>query len=198
MKLTKTYSVDESIYLAFETLTNEKNINKSSFIEEAIKKFLKDNDVDYIDKLYSLKSNPSHTVTVISQDPTYYFLSDGSRIQKILFMQVFKESDSVNPHDFLNPPKVLEDIAEKIKNIKIDEPKKAEDNLYELEDDILDLDLLKYYNIYKTKEYTKMSKLELCNLIAEINKLRLSALSDHLCKGLLLEKLNEYKKELFF
>jgi len=94
MKVTKTYSIENAIYTAFETLTTEKNINKSSFIEDAIKKFLKENDMYFVDKVYYLRSDPNRTVTVLTQDTTYYFLSDGSKIQKILFMQLYQESDS--------------------------------------------------------------------------------------------------------
>ena len=193
MKVTKTYSIESSVYSAFEALANEKNINKSSFIEETIKKFLKDNDVDYIDKLYSLKSNPNHTVSVISQDPTYYFLSDGSRIQKILFMQVFKESESINPNNFLNPPKVLEEIAEKLKNIKVEEP--SVEDIYKF-DEILDLELLQYYNIYNTEEYKNISKLDLCNLIININNIRPDAFNDQLCKDYIVDKLIEHKNSI--
>jgi hypothetical protein len=118
MKTTKTYSIEESIYKAFDTLTTAKNINKSSFIEDYIKKFLKDNDMDYVDKLYSLKENPNHVVTVISQDNIYYFLDDGSKIQKILFMQIFKESESINPTEFFKKSEpILEKLGEDIKNL---------------------------------------------------------------------------------
>ena len=68
MKIQKTYSIEESIYNAFDSLTNEKNINKSLFIEEYIKKFLKDNDMDFVDKLYYLREKPDHIVRVTSQE----------------------------------------------------------------------------------------------------------------------------------
>lgn len=42
MKMTKTYSIEESLYNIFDSLTSEKNINKSSFFEDAIKKYIKD------------------------------------------------------------------------------------------------------------------------------------------------------------
>ncbi len=118
MKTTKTYSIEESIYRAFDSLTTEKNINKSSFIEDIIKKFLKDNDMDYIDKLYSLRADPSRVVTVISQDSTYYTLDDGSKIQKVLFMLIFKECEPINPNEFFNKSNtIFEKLAEDIKKI---------------------------------------------------------------------------------
>lgn len=118
MKTTKTYSIEESIYSAFDSLTSDRNINKSSFIEESIRKFLKDNDMDFIDKLYCLKTNPDHIVTVISQDKVYYNLNDGSKIQKILFMQIFTEIIPVKPEDFFKKSvPIIENIVKKIKNI---------------------------------------------------------------------------------
>ena len=102
MKVTKTYSIEESIYNAFDYLTTEKKINKSSFIEDLIRKYLKDNDMDFIDKLYFLKSNPEHVVSVVSQDASFYQLNDGSRINKILFMTIFDEVTPVEPDAFLN------------------------------------------------------------------------------------------------
>jgi hypothetical protein len=118
MKTTKTYSIEESIYRAFDSLTTEKNINKSSFIEDSIKKFLKDNDMDFIDKLYSLRADPSRVVTVISQDSAYYILDDGSKIQKILFMLIFKECDPINPNEFFNKSNpIFEKLVEDIKKI---------------------------------------------------------------------------------
>lgn len=122
MKTQKSYSIDESIYKAFDSLTTEKNINKSSFIEDCIKKFLKDNDMDYVGKLYSLRANPSHTVTVISQDSIFYTLDDGSKIQKILFMLIFKECEPINPNEFFSKSTpIFENLVEEIK--KIDDSK---------------------------------------------------------------------------
>ena len=130
MKVTKTYSIDSAIYNAFEQLASQNNINKSSFIEGAIRKYLKENDMDFIDKVYTMRGEIQKTVTVIRQDPTYYTLSDGSKIQKILFMQLFQEIESVSPEEFfkknqpiVDPEKffsgstdIFEDMGEKIKN----------------------------------------------------------------------------------
>ena len=122
MKVTKTYSIEENIYNAFDNLTNEKNINKSSFFEEVIKKYLKDNDLDFIDKLYFLKSNPEHIVSVVAKDSFFYQLSDGSRINRILFGSIFDEVTPVEPEPFFNSTnKVFEDLTEKIKKIGTDE-----------------------------------------------------------------------------
>jgi len=116
-KTTKTYSIENSVYSAFDILASDKNINKSSFIVECIKKLLKENNINYIDKLYTSRSNPDVVVTVISQDDTYYYLNDGSKIQIILFMQNFKEYESVNPDNFFNKSKkTFEKIVNDIKN----------------------------------------------------------------------------------
>ena len=193
MKTTKTYSIEESIYKAFDSLTTERNINKSSFIEDSIKKFLKDNNMDFIDKIYSLKDNPNHMVTVVSQDQTYYFLDDGSKIQKILFMQIFKESETIKPDEFFSKSApILENIVEKIK--KIDESKvndyphipgtldkinkfkgQTDEGIYYVESDS---ELLNEINtIYKTKEYLNMSKLEICEIIIKLNKMKFGLFS---------------------
>ena len=42
----------------------------------------------------------NNIVEVVTQDDTYYTLSDGSKIQQILFMHMFKEYKGVEPEDF--------------------------------------------------------------------------------------------------
>jgi hypothetical protein len=118
MKTTKTYSIEESLYNAFDSLANQKNINKSSFFEEYIKKFLRDNDLEFIDKVYVLKTDTTKMVTVLTQDTTTYTLSDGSKINKILFMTLFEEFTGVDPNEFFSKTDIiLQNIADKIKTI---------------------------------------------------------------------------------
>lgn len=117
MKVTKTYSIEESLYNTFDSITSEKNINKSSFFEDAIKKYIKDNDLDTINKQYVSKSDPNNIVTVINQDQTYYILDDGSKIQRILFLHLFKPFSGVDPNKFFNDNNVIDNIIEQIKDI---------------------------------------------------------------------------------
>lgn len=42
MKAQKTFTIDKDIYLEFSKLCNEKSINKSLFVENSIKKFIKE------------------------------------------------------------------------------------------------------------------------------------------------------------
>lgn len=184
MKTQKFYTIEESVYNAFDSLTTDKNINKSSFIEDCIKNFLKDNDMDFVDKLYSLKENPSHTVTVLSQDLSFYFLSDGSKMQKILFMQCFKECAPINPDEFFSKTNaVLENIAEKIKHI--DESKVPDfpnvtaslDSIFDIYENRYgverakeirraDVELLnEINNNYKAGEYSNKDALQLCEVL---------------------------------
>ena len=149
MKVTKTYSIEENIYNAFDTLTNEKNINKSSFIEELIRKYLKDNDLDFIDKLYFLKSNPEHIVSVVAKDSFFYQLSDGSRINRILFGSIFDEVSPVAPEIFFNSTnKIFEDISNKIKNLNTEEETEFEKLLKSIKDNDKLVDL---YEVLKKK-----------------------------------------------
>jgi hypothetical protein len=101
-KITKTYSIDQKIYEAFEQVADEKSINKSSFIEGCINKYLNDNNRHGVDKVYVLKTDPSYGVTIKKQDDTFYYLNDGSKIPIILFMQMYKEVEQVNPNEFFN------------------------------------------------------------------------------------------------
>jgi len=101
-KITKTYSVDQKIYEAFDSVAEEKNINKSSFIENCIGKFLDDNSMGHVDKVYVSRVDSKFAVTIKKQDDTFYYLSDGSKISKILFMQTFKEVEQVSPNEFFN------------------------------------------------------------------------------------------------
>lgn len=109
-KITKTYSVDQKIFEAFDNLTEEKNINKSSFIENCINKFVDDNNMGFIDKKYVLKTNPNYLVSIKRKDDTFYYLNDGSKIPIILFMQMYKETDNVESNEISSvnfgiPPK---------------------------------------------------------------------------------------------
>lgn len=101
-KITKTYSIDEKIYEAFDQLADENNVNKSSFIEGCINKYLDENNRGGFDKVYVLKTDQKYSVKIKKQDDTYYYLSDGSRIPIILFMQMYKEVEQVNPNEFFN------------------------------------------------------------------------------------------------
>jgi len=92
-KITKTYSIDQKIYEAFDQVADENNINKSSFIEGCISKYINENKREFINKVYVLKTNPNYTTTIVSRDDTFYFLKDGSKIPIILFMQMYKEMD---------------------------------------------------------------------------------------------------------
>lgn len=192
MKIQKTYYIEESISNAFDSLTTERKINKSSFIEDIIKKFLKDNDMDFIDKLYSLKTNPNHIVTVTSQDSIYYYLNDGSKIQKILFMQIFKECEAVNPTEFFNKyTTIFENLGEKIKSIdetKVEDfPKKSHSSFESILDKMEDiyknstensvLKIIKQEEIdklndinkrYKSGEFINKSRLEICEVLVHL------------------------------
>ncbi len=95
-KITKTYSIDQKIYEAFEEVADENNINKSSFIEGCINKYLSDNNYGYVDKEYSLKTDMSYKVKIRKQDETFCYLNDGSKIPIILFMQMYKEVENSN------------------------------------------------------------------------------------------------------
>ena len=204
MKTTKTYSIEESIYNAFDSLTTEKNINKSSFLEDSIKKFLKDNDMDYIDKLYSLKGNSDHIVTVISKDSTFYFLDDGSKIPVILFMQIFKECDFINPKKFFNASSVSEKMTEKIKEIfsDIDNPikktiEKKVDNTPITKIKLIDIETLNVINNdYKSGKYITMDQKELCHIIIDLMKLNFNyGDKEYTLQQSLLNNLNNYKFE---
>ena len=101
-KITKTYSIDDKIYEAFDQVAEEKNINKSSFIEGCINKYINDNNKWGVDKVYVLKTDPKYGVTIKRSDDTFHYLNDGSKIPIILFMQMYKEVEQVNPNEFFN------------------------------------------------------------------------------------------------
>lgn len=218
MKVQKTYSIEESIYNAFDSLTNERKINKSSFIEDIIKKYLKDNDMDFVDKLYSLKTNPDHIVTVTSQDTTYYYLSDGSKIQKILFMQIFKECEAVNPTEFFNKyTSIFENLGNKIRTIdesKVEDYPKTSHSSFEsilnmmddkykesVENPILkeirqeQINKLDDINKrYKSGEFINKSRLEICEVIIHLMQLNfIYGESEYILQHSLIEIFNKLK-----
>ena len=101
-KITKTYSVDQKIYEAFDQVADEKSINKSSFIEGCINKFLDENERGDTSKVYESRIDSNYTVAIRKEDDTFYYLNDGSKISKILFMQTFKEMEQIDPKQFFN------------------------------------------------------------------------------------------------
>lgn len=101
-KITKTYSIDQKIYEAFEQVADEKNINKSSFIEGCINKYLDQNNMGFVDKVYELKTDSKYSVKIKRQDDTFYYLNDGSKIPIILFMQMYREVEQINPKEFFD------------------------------------------------------------------------------------------------
>ncbi len=223
MKVTKTYSIEESIYNAFDSLTTERKINKSSFIEDIIKKFLKDNDMDFVGKLYSLKDNPNHIVTVTSQDNIFYYLSDGSKIQKILFMQIFKECEAVNPKEFFNKyTNIFENLADKIKSIdetKVEDFPKSSPSSFESilnqmgdifeetqaerfkknKEEIHKQEIVELNDInfrYNSGEFINKSKLEICEVIIHLMKLNFNISEpEYELHQLLIKKFNILKDE---
>lgn len=132
-KITKTYSIDEGTYRLFEQACKKNNINKSSYIENCIKKYLRDN-LGYDDEeLYYLRENENYVVTITDRDDTYFQLSDGSTIPQILFYQTFKQVEKVDPERFFGvnktPVEKMQELAREtfqrnsntIKQIKIEE-----------------------------------------------------------------------------
>lgn len=115
VKITKTYSVDQKLYEVFDQLTEEKNINKSSFIEGCINRYIEENDINYIDKIYVLKTDSNYGVKIKRKDDTFYYLNDGSKIPIILFMQMYKEVEQVDPVEFFNNKNITKNY-EFIKN----------------------------------------------------------------------------------
>lgn len=89
MKTTKTYSIDEKTYRLFDQTCKKNNINKSSYIEDCVKSYLKDNLGYDNEELYYLKTNEKYIVSITDKDDTYFTLNDGSKISQILFYQSF-------------------------------------------------------------------------------------------------------------
>jgi hypothetical protein len=102
MKITKSYSIEEDIYKSFDKLTERLKINKSSFIEDKIIDYLKENGVSDFDTYY-LITDPNYEVTIENRDDTYLYLSDGSKIIKTMFDSMLKKVEKMNPSD---PPTI--------------------------------------------------------------------------------------------
>ena len=209
MKTTKTYSIDESLYSAFDLLATERNINKSSFIEDLIKKYLKDNDMDFIDKVYESRFDPSNIVKVLTEDSTYYMLDDGSKIQKILFLHNFKEINGVDPEDFFRKSEmsIAQSLAKQIKDIDID--KLMGDNsdgrtkTIIVEDakvlsDMhipgnLEKELFKIEHNFKTNKYLEFDKTKICETIIQLKNMNFKDEKTENLKELLVKIYTNYK-----
>jgi hypothetical protein len=123
MKTTKTYSIDDKTYQMFDLLCKKNSINKSSFIESCIKKYLKENLGFDIDDLYQLKENRDYIVSILDRDETYFDLSDGSRIPQILFYQIYELFPRLDSDEFFNKKNALNKIADVIEKTKETEEK---------------------------------------------------------------------------
>lgn len=88
-KDTKTYSVDKATYELFDQVCKKNSINKSAFIENSIKDYLKENLGYDNEELYCSRENNEYIVSIINKDDTYFKLSDGTTIPQILFYQKF-------------------------------------------------------------------------------------------------------------
>jgi len=218
MKTTKTYSIDQTLYDAFDTLATEKNINKSSFFEDVIKKYLKDNNLEIIGEDYQLKSDDTYIVTVLSRNDKICNLSNGDKIQRRLFYDLFKPVIGVDPNEFFSrSDKVLEEVFNKVKTINPDDvgnincvptnelynkslfneikpDSEIESIITESDDDIKELFKINFN--YKT-EYRKYSKKEICDIIIKLKKLTFEndTYSDNL-RNLLVDIYTNYKENL--
>jgi len=193
MKTIKTYSIDETLYDAFDTLASEKNINKSSFFEDAIKKYLKENNLEIVGEDYRLKTNDAYIVTILSQNDKICNLSSGDKIQRRLFYDLFMPVDGVNPEEFFGSNnKVLEDVFNKVKKLNPDDvgdincvptnefyskdlfnvintENKSDDIVSTIKESAEDVkELFKINYNYKSKEYLNCSKLEICDIIIKL------------------------------
>jgi len=114
-KTTKTYSINEKTYDLFDRICKKKNINKSSFIENTIKDYLSEN-LGYDDELYQSKMDDDIIVSIIGTDGTFFELSDGSRISKIMFYHNFKGFETIDPKGFFGQSPAFK-IVEQVKQM---------------------------------------------------------------------------------
>ena len=111
------FNITEHLYRSFDAITTEKNINKNIFLEESIIELLKKHNLYIIDKRYSLITDETYIVNVLYEENNTYILSDGSKIIKRLFEQLFKEYNGVDPNEFFNSSiNVFDTLISKIVN----------------------------------------------------------------------------------
>jgi len=131
-------------------------------------------DVD-INELYQSKLNENNIISVVGSDDTFFELSDGSRMSKIMFYHNFKGFELVDPQDFFSstPASTIVDAVKKmdegvIESVKVDIPDelKKQSN-YTPDKDRITTD--KYFNNgpESIKRYTG-------SLISDKQKLKLS------------------------
>lgn len=111
------FNITEHLSRSFDAITTEKNINKNIFLEESIIELLKKHNLYIIDKRYSLITDETYIVNVLYEENNTYILSDGSKIIKRLFEQLFKEYNGVDPNEFFNSSiNVFDTLISKIVN----------------------------------------------------------------------------------
>ena len=115
-KTTKTYSINDKTYELFDRICKKNSINKSSFIETKIKDYLTDNLGFDNDFLYQSRMDEECVVSILGSDDTFFELSDGSRMSKIMFYHNFKGFESVDPQEFFKSTP-SSPIVEAVKNM---------------------------------------------------------------------------------
>ena len=106
-KITKTYSIQESIYKRFDELCKDKNINRSRFIETKINEFIIENWTSSLEGVYSFMGTEQYVkVTKVEIDDgiSYVILSNGNKLNLDDFEKIYTEK-MVDPNEFFTGKK---------------------------------------------------------------------------------------------
>lgn len=178
------FNITEHLYRSFDAITTEKNINKNIFLEESIIELLKKHNLYIIDKRYSLITDETYIVNVLYEENNTYILSDGSKIIKRLFEQLFKEYNGVDPNEFFNSSiNVFDTLISKIVNEEkeIERDVKTVDPKDFFDDDLIRKKMVKILGIKKlvdSKEYYSKNKEELKKIIGELSDIKFMDISN--------------------
>jgi len=119
MKTTKSFSIEDTIYKKFESICDTKSINKSLFLQNAIKKFVDDNyDINILDS-FKLKNSDDNDFQKVSKsywdesfEKRYVVFENGNQLDIDTFDKLYEKIDKTVASVF-NYIKQTEEITKK-------------------------------------------------------------------------------------
>jgi len=111
--ISKTYSVDEELYVKFNEICEIKKIKKSEILQDAITKFIVDNfDDDDSVKYRMIHNEYSAAIHIVKKDGEFLTLSNENKLNIFDFEQIYKPVD-------VDVEQVLEHLTKSKPNTKI-------------------------------------------------------------------------------
>lgn len=115
MKVSKTYSIEHTLFEKFDEICKRKDINRSQWMEEQIKAFVA-KEMTFDAKFYKLKlDNHNNYVSVKERKDNFVIMSNGNQIDVFDFDKIYEE---VDPYVNSVVSAINGDTNEEVKEVK--------------------------------------------------------------------------------